>query len=74
MFPLIQTLSWKCYVAIFPMVVFVSLSLDEIVAAFHGGLRMKQMVPQRAKSLFLKGGRRYSASLLDVPAGERSRL
>lgn len=54
---------------------FVSLiSCDELVAAFPGILAMKQMVPQRAKSLFLEGVRPYSVILLNLPAGERSGL
>ncbi len=54
---------------------FVSLiSCDELVAPFPGSQRIKETVPQRSKSWFLKGVRLYSVILLDLPAGERSRL
>lgn len=54
-FPVIQTPSGKCYTTMFPIAVFVSLiSHDELVAAFPGSLRLKQMVPQRTRALFLK--------------------
>lgn len=74
MFPVIQTLSGKCYTTLFPMAVLSLISYDELVAAFPGSLRMKHMVPQREQSLFLKGVRPYSVILLDLPAGESSRL
>lgn len=53
-FPLIQTLSGKCYTTIFPLVgLALSLAVMSLWLHFQEGLWMKQMVPHRTKSLSL---------------------
>ena len=73
-FPVIHTLSGNSYATTFPVTVVSLVSLNELEAALSGSPKTSPNGVAESKTVVLNGVRAYSRLLLDLPAGERSRL